>query len=229
MDEFAITEDTLTNTETDREEITGKISIGVDRQKSLAENEEAIMKLNSIAEKRNAEKHSVKAKQYKKLDTRGKSEASTSRANDEPQLYDPLAGLELYGVMYQTKRRGEPVEQKVTKKPETEETRIDLREPDLTEFKGDTKTMQDMQVVAHAVRESAGVLEKSIQTNLPISDIYKRNDKTSYADAEDSKIVSLKERRGKKEERKWKKWADKCKRHKKRYRVIKAIFFNTRN
>lgn len=183
------------------------------------------MELSSIAEKRNAKEYPVKTKQYKKLDTRGRSEASTSRANDEPRLYDPLAGS--YGVTYQVKRRGKPVVQKVTRKPEAEETRIDFREPDLAEFKEDTETIQkDTRAVAHDIGESARVLEKSIQTNLRTSDVHEKKDKTSHVDAKDSKIVSSEERRCNREKRKWETWADKRKRRKKRCRVVKKIFLD---
>jgi len=222
MGEIVKAEETLTDIEADRQKILEKIAIGDDRKKSLAKNDGGILKLNNVTEEKNMKKYSINNyEQYKKLKAKEKAVTSTLKASDKTELYDPLASLKLHGVTYQARKCEKSTEEKLTKQPETAETRID-----------DKKTMESMEfemlqkdrhITPCKIRKSVEMPEKSIQINIRKSKRYKRSDRTPYTSTRIFKTANLERERGRKKERGWEKWINKCNRYQKRYKVKKYL------
>lgn len=208
MGEIITTEETSTDIETNRQEITEKVAED-DKNKSLGK---IFVELNDNTNKKDVNKYLAKKEEHKKIEEREKSETLTSKANDKSELYDPLAGLELYGITYQAKRREKPIEQKTTKQPKVEATHVDVKE---TEFEENNETVQkDTQFTVHEMKKTTEMLEKSIQTDLRKFSRYKKSNETSHDDIKICKAVDSKERKKKKEEKRRKKWTNKRKHRK---------------
>lgn len=204
--------------ETDRK-IPEKVVIEDNQRKSLAKNGGGIIELNDTAEEKDGKKYSVKEEQTKNLEA--SKDVKASRENEKAQLYDPLASLLLYGVTYQGKEREKFVEKKLTKQPETaKETCIgDTKMAKSTEFEEDIEMLQkDTQIIAREIRRFTEIPEKSIQTNLQKSKRYKKSAKTPQTDANIFKAC-IKGKKGKRDEKRRKKWIDKCEYYKKRYKM----------
>lgn len=213
----------MTDIEADRQKIVEKIVIGDDRRKSLAKNDEGIPKLNNVSEEKNVEKHSINKEQSTKLEAKEKAAALTLRTSDKTELYDPLASLELHGITYQARRREKSTKEKLTKRPETTETRIDDGETaESVEFKKGIEMLQkDRHIRARKIRKYGEISEKSIQTNIRNIKRNKKNDRTPRINARISEVANLEKGRRRKEERGWEKWINKCNRHRKRYKIKK--------
>lgn len=212
----------MTDIEANRQKTLEKIAIGDDRRKSLAKNDRGILNLNNVTEKKDMKKYSVNKEQSKKLKAKEKAVTSTLRASDKTELYDPLASLELYGVTYQARRREKSTEEKLTKQPETVETRIDDgKTVESTEFKKGIEMLQkDRHTGARKIRKSEEMPEKSIQTSIRKFEKYKKSDGTpAHTNVKIS--VNLERERRRKKERGFKKWINKCNRYQKRYKIKK--------
>ncbi|RLU18385.1 hypothetical protein DMN91_008742 [Ooceraea biroi] len=203
--EQIITKKTSMEIETNQREVLEKIASRDGQRKLLAETGGAVAELNNIAQEEILRKYFVRGEQSKKLDVRGKAETSTSRVNDKPQLYYPLAGSELHSGTYRAKRCEKSAEEKLTKQPEATETRIDDREAvKSTEFEEGVGTIQgDSQIIAHGRKPtemSTGNIRKFKR--------YDKSDKILHSDqnAEMFKASDLEEKGGKRRERKRKRW-----------------------
>lgn len=161
-------------------------------------------------EEKGVKRYCVEEEQTERLKAREKAKAVTSRANDRTELYEPLAGLELYGITYRAKRRERPTEEKLTKQSET---RIDDREmAESTEFEeGIEMTQKGTQIVTREIERFAEMPEKSVQTSLEKFAKYKRGEKTLCTDAEIFHTVGV--------EGRLEKWNNKRKHRKKRCEI----------
>lgn len=154
---------------------------------------------------------------------KARKDVKTSRVNEKAQLYDPLAGLQLYGVTYQEKRREKFVGKKLTKQPELAKKtcRADTEMAKATEFEEDTEIWQkDTQDIAREIRRfTTRIPERIIQTNLRKFKKYKKSAKTPHT-ANVFKAC-LKGKKEKRDEKRREKWIDKRKDDKERY--IKCV------
>lgn len=213
----------MTDIEANRQKTLEKIAIGDDRRKSLAKNDRGILNLNNVTEKKNIKKYSINKEQFKKLEAKEKAVTSTLRASDTTELYDPLASLELHGVTYQARRREKSTEEKLTKQPETVETRIDDgKTVESTEFKKGIEMLQNNRhTEARKIRKSEEMPEKSIQTNIRKFKKYQKSNRTLHTNVKISETVNLERGRRTKEERGLEKWINKCNHCQKRYKIKK--------
>lgn len=192
---------------TNRRDALDEITFGDGQRRLLAETDGAVAKLNNIAQEKILRKYSVRGEQPEELETRRKAKTPTSRANDKPQLYHPLASSELHGVTYQARRYEKSAEEKLTKQPEAAEARIDDREAvECAEFEEGVGTTQgDSQIIVH----------RGKSTEIPAGNTrkferYDKSDKASHCDRNVGMFTASDlERKREKTEGKRRKWIKK--------------------
>lgn len=233
--EIVTTEETLMDIEANRQKTLEKVAVGNDRRKSLAKNDGGIQKLNNVTKEKNVKKYFINKEQSKKLKAKEKAVTSTLRASDKTGLYEPLASLKLHGVTYQARRREKSTEEKLTKQPETSETRIDDgKTAESMEFeKGIEMLQKDKYLTSRKIRKSTEIAEKSIRTDIRKSERYKKSGRTPHTNARISEAANLERRRGRKEEIERERWINKRNRYQKRYKIrklyLKLIFRSRKN